>query len=526
MPTRAATGLLSSTSRRVAAVILAAAIFLVDAFTPLGIAVAVLYALVLIIAGETASARAIRNYALVCIGLTLFAFVYGHGLRHPGFEAVLRLLFSLAAILATTFLLLARQASDRALRASELRYRTIFETLAVAIWEHDLRPVKAELDGLRAAGVKDLAAYLDNHPEFSARMSRLVRVTDVNGTALRLMGAPSKQAFFTRLDEFLPESGNNFADFLVALDEGRSTYQSEATIRTMSGEMLRVIVGFTFPADGGLDRIQASVLDITERVRVQEALERTRAELEQALRASALGEVSASIAHEINQPLAAITAHAAAAQRWMDRDPPDLEEVRSSLDRAATAAHRASEVVRRVRTLMAKAEPERLPLAFDALVEEAVRLAQGAISGRAVTLTLALDAGGHIVEGDRILLQQVIINLITNAVQAMQANPPEGRLLVLRSFATAEGVAVEVADSGPGFSEEAARRAFDPFFTTKPTGMGLGLAMCRSIMLAHGGDIVLGRSAAHADDEPAGPGGGLVTIRLPVAEASPSATQS
>ncbi|WP_029354469.1 ATP-binding protein [Bosea sp. 117] len=492
--------------RYLAAALLTVAIFAVDSFTMLGSAVAVLYVLVLIIIGDIASERMIRVCALGCVALTVLSYVYVHGTGWH-IESTLRLTFSLAAILATTFLTLSRRASNRALRQSEGRFRTIFETLAVAIWEHDLRPVKAALDELAGRGI-NVETYLAEHPEFVRRMRGMIHVTDVNRTALKLMGAPSKEAFFTRLDEFLLESDNGFSEFLIALASGAPSYQNEATIRTLKGETLRVIVAFNFPPEDSLDRVQASVLDISERVKVQQALDRTRAQLDHALRAATVGEVSASIAHEINQPLAAITTHAAAAQRWMDRDPPDLDEVRASLNEAAASAHRASEVVRRVRTLLAKVEPERAVLALDPLVADALRMVNGEIVSHGVRLTASLDAPDARIEGDRILLQQVLINVMNNAIQAMQAAPGERRLSV-RTFRKEGGVAIEVTDTGPGFSGDAAERAFDPFFTTKPHGMGLGLAMCRSIVQAHRGEIGLGPPDSGA--------GGRILIQLPLA---------
>lgn len=619
---------LASTCRYAGAAGLAAAIFAVDSFTALGSAVAVLYVLVLILVGDT-SERVILACAISCIALTLASFLLVHGLSTE-LEVLLRLTFSLSAILGTTFLILmrhadrvtvesqaelldvtsdaifltdakgqviywnrgaeslygwsfeeawgkdphallatrfpqprasidaalaatgawegeiaqtardgrtvnsfsrwqrrprlgryqdttlqtntditARKTADEALRQSERRYRTIFETLAVAIWEHDLRPVKAALDAITASGVPDLAAHLAQHPEAVAQMRTLIRVTDVNGTALKLMGAATKDDFFTRLDEFLPDTEQNFGNFLLALAEGRPYYEAETTIRTLQGEFLRVIAAFNFPPDGSLDRVQVSVLNITERIRVQEALERTRNQLDRALRAATFGEVSASIAHEINQPLAAISTQAAAARRWMDRDPPDLVEVRACLDQAAAAAHRASEVVRRVRTLMAKVEPDRVLLEITPLVEEALQLVRNELRNHSVTLASALPADTWHVKGDRILLQQVIINLMTNAIQAMQAVPAEQRRLTVRIAQDGERIGIEVGDTGPGFSGQAAERAFEPFFTTKSTGMGLGLAMCRTIIIAHDGEIAIG----NADEGR----GGKVSITLPAA---------
>lgn len=506
-------------TRRIVAALLAAAIFGIDTFTALGSAVAVLYVLVLIIIGEGGSRRAILAATAICASLTLFSFSYMHGL-HGQLDATLRLLFSLAALTATAFLLLCRTIDRRilesqaeALRRSEQRYRTIFETLAVAIWEHDLRPMKAELDALRARGVTDLPAYLAENPDFVRRMRNSVKIIDVNTTALRMMGVGSKEEFFTSLHEFLEDDVSKFAGFLVALDANAPSWETESTLRTRSGDLLRVIAAFNFPPDGALDRVQASVLNITERVRVQETLQRTRDQLDHALRAAMVGEVSASIAHEINQPLAAISLHADAAARWIDRDPPDLDEVRASIREAAVAARRASEVVRRVRSFMTKVEPDRVPLDLEPLVEEAIRLAQPELAVHAVTLHTAFAAPGTLVRGDRILLQQVLINLMVNAAQAM-AGPAMGgstrpaRDIRLVTRRTLRGVVIEVLDTGPGFTPEAAAKAFDPFFSTKANGMGLGLAMCRTIIGAHEGEITIAPVAETG-------GGGRVIISLP-----------
>lgn len=506
MPSLAVRGLWAPKCRYAGAVALAAAIFAVDSFTMLASAVAVLYVLVLILISDLVSRRALWALTAVLTALTLFSYFYGHGLELK-LDVSLRLAFSLCAILATAFILIKRQAADEALRRSEQRYRTIFETLAVAIWEHDLRPVKAALDGLTGQGVDDLPLYFADHPEFLARMRGLVRVNDVNGTALRLMGVPSKEEFFQSLDEFLHESDQHFDKFLIALASNQSRYEAESTIRTKQGNLLRVLVAFNFAPDGDLSRVQANVLDITERVKAQEALQHTRNQLDHALRAATIGEVSASIAHEINQPLAAIATHAAAGKRWINRNPPELDEVRVSLDHVEAAAHRASEVVRRVRTLMTRVEPEKAPLAIDPLIEETLVLLRHDIGQHGGSLSVMLEADGAAVEADRVLLQQVLINLISNALQAMRTVPSGPRRLAVSSAWDDSRVLIEVADSGPGFSEQAAQKAFEPFFTTKPTGMGLGLAMCRTIVTAHGGEITIGSPTAGT--------GGLVRVSLP-----------
>ncbi|SOC36761.1 PAS domain S-box-containing protein [Rhizobium subbaraonis] len=401
-----------------------------------------------------------------------------------------------------------RKASEAALKASEHRYRTIFETLAVAIWEHDLRDVKAELTALRASGIADVRKYLAEHPEFVRRMRRMVRVTDVNETALKLMDIERKEEFFSRLDQFLPDSDTTFAQCLVAIDEGHPTFQAETTVVSRSGRIIPVIVMLSFPPDGTpLDRIQASIIDITERLKFQEALEASRRELEGVSRAAMIGEISASIAHEVNQPLAAIMAFVQAAQRWLKRDQPDLEEARLALNEAIVSTEHASEVVKRVRMLLGKAKPDTGEVAVDAAVAEAINLKRKELAAHGVNLEVDLRAGSALIQADRVLLQQTFLNVITNAMQAMEmAGSPE-RTLAIRTQVSDDGLLIGFADTGTGIDAETGETLFKAFNTTKPNGMGLGLAMCRSIVTAHGGSISLSNRGDRK--------GAVVEIRIP-----------
>ncbi|ONG55816.1 hypothetical protein BKE38_08140 [Pseudoroseomonas deserti] len=491
---------------------LIAVIFGVDGFTSLSSAIAVLYVLVPLLAADMLPKRGVIAVAGLCGALALVSYGIGHGLEAEP-AATLRLVFSLVALAAATLLALrsiaarALQAEQaRLLAASESRYRTIFETLAVGIWEHDFRPVQQALADLRAGGVTDLPRYLAEHPDFVIATRRLVNITDVNATALKLLGVPSKEQFFTHLSGFLPETDESFAQCLIALDAGQPHFTAEARLRAADGAAVDIIVALNFPPPGeSLARVQASVLDITERRRMQDMLAQMRAELERAGRVAALGELAAAIAHEVNQPLAAIRAGADAARRWLTRDPPELEEARAALAEVGASARHGGEVVRRIRHLLGKSEPERLPLDLSDLVAEALRLVQRELQAAGVALSLEL-APGLLLRGDRILLQQLFVNLVTNALQAMQPLPEGERRLLLRAKAV-EGMAeLRVQDSGPGFCPEGAARAFDAFFSTRPGGMGLGLAVSRSIVEAHDGMIAI---------EP-GPGGRL-RLALPLA---------
>lgn len=400
----------------------------------------------------------------------------------------------------------AQRAAD-ATRLSEQRYRKIFDTLAVAIWEHDLRPVKAATEALRAQGVTDVRRYVAEHPEFVKEVRRTVRITDVNETAVRMMGVASKAEFFSRLADFLPEDDPSFEHCIIAIDENRPAFVSETRVRAATGEMIPIIIVLSFPPNEGLDRISGSILDLRERLKLQATVERARGELEHALRAASIGELTGSIAHEVNQPLSALMSYAHAGRRWLRREPPNVEEARSALDEVLNAAQRASEVVARVRKLMGKAEPDRLPVAIDPLARDTARLIEAQAEAQGVAVELDLNAPGCEVSGDRVLLQQMLLNLLGNAIHALEATTPDTRSLFLSTRTTPEAVVLEVEDTGPGFTEEAMERAFQSFFTTKAKGMGLGLSISRSTVEAHGGSLTVAKGPRA--------GGALLRVTLP-----------
>ncbi|OYX81720.1 MAG: hypothetical protein B7Y85_00585 [Brevundimonas sp. 32-68-21] len=384
----------------------------------------------------------------------------------------------------------ASKAADAALRDSEVRYRNIFNTLAVGIWEHDFGPLRATLKGLRESGVEDLHAYLLQNPEFVRDAQQMIPITDVNDTALKLMDVERKEDFFRSLSEILPASEGNFIDFLIAFDEGRSYYQAETEVLNRRGETIPIIVAITFPPPGReADRVQAVVLNITERRRLQLAIDHAKQEAEQALRAAAMGELSVSIAHEVNQPLAAIMTSSEAALRWMNRSPPDLEETREALTDVLNATRHATGVVKRVRKLVSRTRPETEAVAVNALAVEALRLVRHDLERLNIPVRVTLSAADGYIQADRVLLQQALVNLVTNAAQAMTAAGTAAPTIEMRTCLKDGHAVIDVIDNGPGFDPDSAQRAFDAFFSTRPDGMGLGLAICRSTVEAHEGTV-------------------------------------
>lgn len=240
----------------------------------------------------------------------------------------------------------------------------------------------------------------------------------------------------------------------------------------------------------GNEEIVGAVMDVTEAKRSQETLQAAQTALAHASRVATLGEISATIAHEVNQPLAAIVANGQACLRFLRREKPDLNDVRGAVEWIVKDGNRAGEVIRRVRGLLKNADTEKTPLDVNDLVNEVAALLRRELAAQQVSPQLELAPAVPPVIADRVQLQQVIINLVMNGAEAMQAITDRTLRLVIRTYQDeAHRVVVAVEDSGPGIASENADRVFDPFFSTKPGGLGMGLSICRSIVEAHGGRL-------------------------------------
>jgi two-component system sensor histidine kinase/response regulator len=212
-------------------------------------------------------------------------------------------------------------------------------------------------------------------------------------------------------------------------------------------------------------------------------------ELTRVARIAAMGELTASIAHEINQPLTAVATNASAALRWLAVRPPNLAEAQEAMASAMREANRAGRVIERVRTLLKKAPPEMRPLDVNEVIREILALVQRQLTSAGVAIHTQLVPAVPIVLGDRVQLQQVMLNLIMNGIDAMSAIVDRPRELVIKSAKHPDGVLIQVQDSGRGLDPEQADRIFEPFFTTKPEGIGMGLSISRSIVESHGGRL-------------------------------------
>jgi C4-dicarboxylate-specific signal transduction histidine kinase len=232
------------------------------------------------------------------------------------------------------------------------------------------------------------------------------------------------------------------------------------------------------------------VLQMAEQKRTEEALQAARTELARVARITTIGELTASIAHEVNQPLAAVVANADACVAWLSHQNPELAEARAAAERAAQGATRASEVIVRIRSLINKAIPEKTPVQVNEIIRETAALAESQAKSSNVSVTLDLAPELPQVHADDIQLQQVILNLLTNGMEAMASITQRPRKLLIRSQREgSDQIRVAVQDTGIGVSREVMARLFEPFFTTRSKGMGMGLAISRSIIEAHGGKL-------------------------------------
>jgi C4-dicarboxylate-specific signal transduction histidine kinase len=261
--------------------------------------------------------------------------------------------------------------------------------------------------------------------------------------------------------------------------------ESPAYVRT-SGKPI-------FDASGNFLGYRGTGTDITATIRAEhaeEALRKAQTELAHVTRVTTLGELTASIAHEVDQPIAATVTNAQAGLRFLGAEAVDLNEVRAILEDIVKDGYRAGEVIGRIRDLVKKAPPRRDCWEINGAIREVIQLTHGEAVENCVSVRTELADDLPLAQGDRVELQQVILNLIINAIQAMSGLDEGARELVISAGKVESGaVLVTVRDSGPGLAPATLERVFESFYTTKPSGMGLGLSICRSIVEAHGGRL-------------------------------------
>ena len=496
------------------AFLLAATLFYLDTFTDIQSALATLYVITLLLSAETLTERGTLLLAGICISLSVLSYVAGHGLQGD-LAAALRLTVAIAAMVITCLLIIRNQRARLALikfntdlQSSEERYRTIFEQSRVALWERDYSQVRALLMKLRENGVSDLRTHARNNPDFIADCIARIPTVAANAAALELLGHVDARNI-TSIRRYIAQDDATFLELMVAIFNRESSFEGKGSIITSDGTTRLVLLTVGFPEDvANFNRVIVGMFDITEREMAQKALFEAQAELALASRAATVGALSASLAHELNQPLGAIVVNAQTLQRWLDRDPPDLAAVSRSAERIVRDSQRASDIIQSTRSMLSERTPVLEAVSLADLVSETQALMESELSKSRITFETCEISGITKVSAVRIELQQVLINLITNAVQAMAGTPEElRRISVTIEPADGQGVRVSVRDSGPGLSTEILKNLFKPFCTTKETGLGMGLAICRSMLEARGGTLTADN---HAE------GGALFQMTVPI----------
>jgi PAS domain S-box-containing protein len=354
--------------------------------------------------------------------------------------------------------------------------------------------LKETQDGLRLSE-ENYRSIFENALEGIARTSFDGRLLSANPAFARMFGYASPEAMIaepTDVREQLWVNPHARDAVLSTLLRDGAIVGAEAELSRRDGGRIWVSFSSRMARDGAGEPvfIETFLTEITERKRAEEALDHTRTELARVARVTTLGNLTASIAHEVNQPLAAVTANASACLLWLTSDTPDLGEARQAVERIVNDSRRAGDVIHRIRALVEKSPQRRDWLSVNDVITEVVALTRSEANRNRVLLQTELCDDLPSVKGDRIQLQQVILNLIMNAIEAMSA-VGEGPREVLASSARdgSQAVLVAVRDSGKGLDPEQLDRVFDALYTTKPTGMGMGLAISRTIVKAHGGRL-------------------------------------
>ena len=353
-----------------------------------------------------------------------------------------------------------RRSTEATLRASEERWRSMFEASAVGI------------------------AVLDRQHHFAAANAAFQKMTGYTDEELRSLSPPDitheedREATQSMIDDV--QSGK------------RQDIPSEKRYHRKDGKVIwvRVSAARALDSNGALQSIPAIIEDITERKRAELDLHDAREALSRATRLTMMGELSASIAHEINQPLGAIIMNGNACQRFLAISPPDLDEVKDGLEAIVSDGNRASEVLSRIRGMLKNAAPERVQMDVNRAITEVLSLARHELQQHRVSVEADLHPNLPPIMADRVQLQQVVLNLVMNGVDSMRAIGDRSRVLTVRSQPDDRGnIVVSVADSGVGLDAVNLEHIFDTFFTTKANGMGMGLAISKSIIEAHHGRL-------------------------------------
>lgn len=367
-----------------------------------------------------------------------------------------------------------------------------FRFAPIPILIEDWSGIRQWVDERKAEGVTDLEAYLDANPRAIQELRDRHHVfVDANDAALALFDADSRASFFAKARDLLPASRLSNSKVLKAMFDGATACQGERTLTSLTGRTIPIVWRCSLPADPArYARLQFFAFDISEYQENIGRLQSMRAEMARAGRIALIGQLAASITHEISQPLSATRTSIEAAARWLERDQPEMEEAKASVRDAARWARDATEICHKLRGFMTHTPPRARLQSAAEVVASAIFLITPEAEAKGIVVETDVDADLRVFV-DRLQLQQVLGNLLLNGIHAIEAraNAPVRRLAVQAEPEGEDSIRFKVADSGPGIDAEAFQRLFQPFATSKAEGMGVGLSISKSIIEAHGGRI-------------------------------------
>jgi signal transduction histidine kinase len=373
---------------------------------------------------------------------------------------------------------------------SERRYRSIFERSHVALFEQDLDELVEVLMPLHHQFGPGLASHLRTHPEELGALLQRLKTNDVNAAALRFLEKDRETVLsHSRPNVVDPAS---FADLLQQIGDGRDDgWEGVVTFMTGDGSIKKAICGVTVTRSPHGVRAFTHLTDITDREHTRELLLEAREELARANRALTVGALSMSLAHDLSQPMSAIAIDATVAQRSLGHSPADIIGASRAVDRVIWSARRVADLLHRTREQAARRERTVEPVILAHIIRTSIDLLDHDMALRGCRVVTALGDGQARVAADRIELQQVFINLILNAIAAsQQPSADDGEIAIALKSQGAKDVQVEISDGGTGLPAGEEHRIFDPLFSTMPGSMGMGLAICRTIIQRCGGDLM------------------------------------
>lgn len=403
-----------------------------------------------------------------------------------------------------------RNRAYAALQRSEAKYRNLFNAMSVGLLEFDFSRADTLLDEFRQAGVTDMAEHLLSDAKSMDAVLDAVSISGVNDRALELFNVDRPERIPTGMRWLWPPEAYPITARAVHGRYVKKTMPpADTRLRRLNGTEVDVTITLWAEPERRSDQpVLCAVVDITERIQARQRFDRLQAEFAHASRVSTLGELAASIAHEVSQPLSAIVINAEVGSRLLAAEAPLNQPLLASMNaRTLGAARRATDILSRMRLAASPRPPAWETLSLALVASEALDFVRHELSHASIRCTQALATDLPPVSGDRIQLQQIVVNLVLNAAQALRDAQTPDPAIRLSTAIDGDAVVLRVEDNGPGFGPLEQSKLFDSFYTTKPEGMGMGLAVCRSIAEHHGGTI----TAFHRD-----PCGACFEVRLPI----------